>query len=110
MNAPASVLLTLPLARIFSALEYSAFNQTINLDRGAISYCRLDFAYYNAPGTNWGIATGFIEINGYKVNFDAFDQNSIWEYEQIAIPTSELPALFDDADGNERGDDHGRPP
>ena len=76
--------------------EYAAFNQTIDFDRGLVSYCRLDFSYYNG-GIDRGIATGFVSINGYKVNFDAFGDTG-WKDEKIVIPTSELPDLFDGVD------------
>ncbi|MBD3352257.1 MAG: hypothetical protein GF364_12290, partial [Candidatus Lokiarchaeota archaeon] len=75
--------------------EYAAFNQTINFTRGEVSYCRLDFATYN-NGNPSDICTAFIDINGYKVDYDAFsagDRGS-WVNRSITVPTSELASLF----------------
>ncbi|MHA1339712.1 MAG: hypothetical protein ACTSRZ_06160 [Promethearchaeota archaeon] len=72
--------------------EYSAFNQTIYVNRSDIEYCAIDFDYYNG-GSDYGIATGFVEINGYKMTWDAFSSTG-WKHQNLEIPTSELPYYF----------------
>ncbi|MHA1821237.1 MAG: hypothetical protein ACTSU2_14970 [Promethearchaeota archaeon] len=72
--------------------EYSAFNQTIYIKRSSISYCAIDFDYYNS-GNDHGIATGFVEINGYKMTWDAFSSTG-WQHQTLVMPTSELEYYF----------------
>lgn len=77
--------------------EFSAFNQTVAFDRGEVSYVGVDFSYYSQHSTANDFAVGFVEFNGYRLLFDAFDAGNLdqWNEERLEIPTSDIPQVFD---------------